>query len=188
MGKLTQEILNSPHRIAMPLVSLPGAKLTHRATSDLFESAEYQFQAQLAVRDTLNTGVLMTAMDLSVEAEAFGANVQLGENEVPTIVGRIVSSLDEINNLDIPAIGSGRTAVYLETARKLSCASGRNIVVGCMIGPFSLAGRVFGVSEALEATALEPEWIIALLEKTTAFLIDYARAFKDTGASGIIIA
>ncbi len=172
----------------MPLVSLPGAKLIHCATSDIFEDAEYQSQAQLALRGALNTTVLMTAMDLSVEAEAFGANVRREGNEVPTVTGRLVSSRDEICSLVVPAIGNGRTAIYLETARKLSAAPGSHIVLGCMIGPFSLAGRLFGVSEALETTALEPEWISALLEKTTAFLIDYARAFKEAGANAIIIA
>ncbi len=172
----------------MPLVSLPGAKLIYRATRDLFGDAEHQSQSQLALRETLNTTILMTAMDLSVEAEAFGAHVRREEDEVPTITGRLVSSRDEIYNLGIPAIGGGRTGTYLETARKLSSAPGHHIVLGCMIGPFSLAGRLFGVSETLEATALEPEWICILLEKTTSFLIDYARAFKEIGASGIIIA
>ena len=188
MGRLTQEILHSPRRIPMPLVSLPGAKLIHRTACDLFENAEHQSQAQLALRDALNTTVLMTAMDLSVEAEAFGANVRREGNEVPTITGRLMSSLDEINNLRVPPIGTGRTGIYLETARKLSAAPGSHIVLGCMIGPFSLAGRLFGVSETLEATALEPEWITVLLEKTTSFLIDYAQAFKAAGANAIIIA
>jgi uroporphyrinogen decarboxylase len=172
----------------MPLVSMPGAQLINRGTRDLFENAEYQSQAQLAVRDALNTTVLMTAMDLSVEAEAFGANVRSEENEVPTITGRLVSSRDQIYNLCVPPIGSGRTGIYLEAARKLAAARGPHIVLGCMIGPFSLAGRLFGVSETLETTALEPEWISVLLEKTTSFCIDYARAFKEAGVSGIIIA
>ena len=35
---------------------------------------------------------------------------------------------------------------------------------------------------------LEPEVIHILLEKITGFLIDYALAFKEAGANGIIIA
>ncbi len=172
----------------MPLVSLPGARLIRRRTRALFEDAEYQTQAQLALSSALNTRVLMTAMDLSVEAEAFGAPVRREENEVPTIAGRLVSSRDGIYSLGVPAVGCGRTSTYLEAARKLLAAPGPHIVLACMIGPFSLAGRLFGVSETLETTALEPEWISVLLEKTTSFLIDYARAFKETGISGIIIA
>jgi uroporphyrinogen decarboxylase len=57
-----------------------------------------------------------------------------------------------------------------------------------MIGPFSLAGRIFGVSEALEATLSSPELLIALLEKATAFLCQYAVAFREAGACGVIMA
>jgi len=57
-----------------------------------------------------------------------------------------------------------------------------------MIGPFSLAGRLYGVSETLLATAAAPETIGGLLEKVTGFLLSYAAAFKSAGASGVIIA
>ncbi len=40
-------------------------------------------------------------------------------------------------------------------------------MLGGLIGPFSLAGRLFGVSESLELTLTEPETTKALLEKTT---------------------
>jgi uroporphyrinogen decarboxylase len=57
-----------------------------------------------------------------------------------------------------------------------------------MIGPFSLTGRLFGVSESLLATASEPDVVNTLLEKVTGFLLSYAAAFKSAGASAIIIA
>ena len=60
--------------------------------------------------------------------------------------------------------------------------------MGGMIGPFSLAGRIFGVSEALEATVADPELILEMLEKATDFLAAYARAFRDLGAIGVIMA
>jgi uroporphyrinogen decarboxylase len=57
-----------------------------------------------------------------------------------------------------------------------------------MIGPFSLAGRLFGVSETLLATASGPEVLAPLLDRVTGFLLAYAAAFKSAGASGVIIA
>ena len=58
---------------------------------------------------------------------------------------------------------------------------------GC-IGPFSLAARLTGVSEAMELTATEPELMHLLLEKSTAFLASYVRAFRAAGACGVIMA
>jgi len=62
------------------------------------------------------------------------------------------------------------------------------MVLAGMIGPLSLAGRLFGVSEALLATATDPAMILVLIEKATSYLRSYARAFKEAGAHGVIIA
>ena len=56
------------------------------------------------------------------------------------------------------------------------------------LGPFSLAARLVGVSEAMELTLTEPGLMRTLLEKCTAFLTAYARAFKAAGADGLIMA
>jgi uroporphyrinogen decarboxylase len=62
------------------------------------------------------------------------------------------------------------------------------LVLGGMIGPLSLAARLFGVSETLTETADHPEMVHALLDKAAAFLTAYAQAFKAAGAQGVIVA
>jgi uroporphyrinogen decarboxylase len=57
-----------------------------------------------------------------------------------------------------------------------------------MLGPFSLAARLYGVSEALGLTLEDPELTRLLLERSTAFLVAYARAFKAAGADGVVMA
>ena len=57
-----------------------------------------------------------------------------------------------------------------------------------MIGPFSLAGRLTDVNEMMFLLMDEPEMVHALLEKTTEFLISYAKAFKAAGADGVFMA
>ena len=148
-----------------------------RTVRDILTRATHQYVAQIALSETVGSSVLMTAMDLSAEAEAFGATIRMDDNEVPAVTGRLVTSAQEIESLSLPAPGTGRTRVYLETAHRLSGEHGTPLVLGGMIGPFSLAGRLFGVSEALEATMTGPETMVALLEKTTSFLVMYARAF-----------
>lgn len=44
------------------------------------------------------------------------------------------------------------------------------------------------MSEALEPTLSDPDLMLALLERTTRLLVGHARAFRDTGASGVIVA
>jgi uroporphyrinogen decarboxylase len=61
-------------------------------------------------------------------------------------------------------------------------------VLGGVIGPFSLAGRLFGVSEILELSLTDPDLAERLLEKATRFLIEYVQAFRDQGVAGVIMA
>jgi uroporphyrinogen decarboxylase len=76
----------------------------------------------------------------------------------------------------------------LETVRRLRALPDRPLVVAGCIGPFSLAARLTGVSEAMELTLTEPELMHALLEKSSVFLSAYLRAFQEAGADGVIMA
>jgi uroporphyrinogen decarboxylase len=181
-------VMNSPKRIAMPIGVYAGLEMTGATVRDAVSSAQAQFEAQSALHEHFHTPILLTAMDLSAEAETFGCQIRMTEDEIPTVIGRRATSLAEIQALPTPEPGDKRTRVHLETARSLTRLGNEFPVLGGLIGPFSLAGRIFGVSEALEATMTEPEMITALLEHATAFLIAYAKAFREIGAAGVIMA
>jgi len=127
-------------------------------------------------------------MDLTVEAEAFGANVLFEENVIPTVVGRIVSDYESVASLPIPSLLSGRIPEYLKAdtliAQKIE---DKPVFAGC-IGPFSLAGRLFDLSEMMMAMYIEPDTVNLLLEKCTVFLTEYVKAIKATGVDGVIMA
>jgi uroporphyrinogen decarboxylase len=65
---------------------------------------------------------------------------------------------------------------------------GKQFVLAGMVGPFSLAARLYDVSQALALTIEDPAFMHLLLEKSTAFLTAYAQAFKAAGADGVIMA
>ena len=188
MGTLSETILSYPHRLAMPIATYPGAHLIGTDVRALVSNAAAQAEAQEAFHERFHTPFVMSAMDLSVEAEAFGSTVLITDDEVPTVTGRLVTDREGIERLAVPALGTKRTRVYLDTIRLLTHLTGEPLILGGLIGPFSLAGRLFGVSEALMLTAAEPDMLTKLLEKTTAFLKSYALAFKEAGANGIVMA
>jgi uroporphyrinogen decarboxylase len=188
MKPLTQRVFSTPTRLAIPVLTFPGGQLTGDSVHTMVHSPAAQIKAQMALRDRYHTAALLSAMDLSAEAEEFGAAVQFADDEVPTVTGRLLTDGAGVERLQVPAVGTKRTRVYLETIEGLARHRGEEIVLAGLIGPFSLAGRLFGVSEALLATATEGELIAPLVEKTTAFLTAYARAFKDAGADGLIMA
>jgi uroporphyrinogen decarboxylase len=172
----------------MPIGVYAGLEMTGAGVRDAVTSPSVQAEAVLALHERFRTPVMLTAMDLSAEAEAFGCELRMPGDEVPTVVGRRVTSAAELASLPDPRPGDGRTRVHLEAARLLAAHASGVPVLGGMIGPFSLAGRLFGVSEALEATLTDPDLMLALLERATRLLVDYARAFREAGASGVLLA
>lgn len=183
-----QLVLDSPHRLALPIATYPGLALTGAKVSDIVTNARAQLEAQTALRERYASPFALSAMDLSAEAEAFGCSLMLSDAEIPTVTGRLVTSLAEAQTLAIPQPGDRRTAVYLDAVGLLRHLPGDPFVFGGCIGPFSLAARLVGVSEALELTVTEPDLMHTVVEKSAVFLGNYLKAFRAAGAQGIIMA
>lgn len=66
-------------------------------------------------------------MDLTVEAEAFGADILFTDNDVPTVVGRLVSNAEEIEALKVPSLLSGRIPEYLKANKQVAAHSDRPV-------------------------------------------------------------
>lgn len=172
----------------MPIAVYPGRAITGARVADLVTDPGAQFRAQAALHERFHTRIVLSAMDLSAEAEAFGCTLYAAPDEIPSVTGRLVTDLSQARRLAIPIPGDKRTAVYLETVRRLRQLPDRPLVLGGCIGPFSLAARLAGVSEAMELTVTEPDLIHVLLEKSAEFLAMYLRAFRQAGADGVIMA
>jgi uroporphyrinogen decarboxylase len=178
-----------PGRLAMPLCAYSGLAITGESVEDLVSVPGSQFKAVMALQDRYGTPVLLTAVDTTVEAEAYGAEVKLADREAPVLVGRPVTSAADIASLADPVPGDARTRVPLETAWRLTAEVGESVpVLGAMLGPFTLATHLFGPQETLAAVAADPDTIEALLDTVTGFLCRYALEFRETGAWGILVA
>jgi uroporphyrinogen decarboxylase len=187
-SRLTRYILEAPSRLVMPIGVYAGLPLTGASVRQVVSDAQAQTEAVLALHEHCRLDFLLTAMDLSAEAETFGCTIRMDNAEIPTVIGRLVTDAAGIDALPAPQPGDARTAIHLATVGNLVRAVSGRPILGGMIGPFSLAGRLFGVSELLEAAALEPELVERLLDKVTPFLTAYARAFRAAGAWGVVMA
>lgn len=188
MSRFTDLALASGRPLAMPVATFPGAKACGRSIRQMATDPRIQAEVSMALRERLGLHFWQSAMDLSVEAEAFGSQVRMTDDEVPTVLSRRVVDAEGVRALAVPAIGSGRTQVYLDTIGILASQPGDPFVVGGCIGPFTLAGRLFGVSESLEFAMNDPEATEELVEKATEFLIGYVRSFKAAGAKALFMA
>ncbi len=188
MAQWITDILQSPLRVAMPIMTHPGIELTGKRVVDAVTDGQTHFEAIKAVVQTYGMAACTVIMDLTVEAEAFGAPVDFPDDEVPHVTGRLVSGADDVSRLQVPSLTAGRVPEFLKANRlAAACFTDRPVFAGC-IGPYSLAGRLYDMSEIMVAIYIEPDVIQALLEKCTQFLLAYCQALKATGATGVIMA
>ena len=156
--------------------------------SELISDSDKQAQGMKLVADATDSAASVSLMDLSVEAECFGATICVSDDEVPTVKGRLINDMDEAEALKVPAVGSCRSGLYVDSIKKASeLITDRPIFAGT-IGPFSLAARLLDVSEIMVDCYDDPDMVHLVLEKATAFLIEYSKAYKAAGAHGIMMA
>lgn len=172
----------------MPIASFPGGQITGATVRHMVTEAAAQAEAVLALHERFRTGVMLTCMDLSLEAEAFGAEVQFGDDEVPTVVGQRIRDLTEIHRLPIPPVGAARTGMALRVVGELVRRKPGVDVLAGVTGPFSIASRLLGVSEALLLTLEEPAQVRTLVDRCAIFLEGYIKALRDAGAVGVFMA
>lgn len=188
MKKWINEYISAPEKKGIPILSFPGMQLIGASVEELVKDGHLQAKCMEAIAKRFDTGAAVSLMDLSVEAEAFGSPVRYSADDVPTVYAALIHDEEEAEALEIPKVGAGRTGECIkgiEEASKL--ITDRPIFAG-IIGPYSLAGRMLDMTEIMILCYEEPELVEMVLEKATSFLIEYAKAFKEAGANGIVVA
>ena len=182
MNSWVLDLKNNKRNI--PILSFPVIQLMGCSLKEFLNDSTLQAEGMKIVSERCDTGVGIGMMDLSIEAECFGANIRFEDNEIPTVIGALVE--DDASDLEVPEV-SKRALVYIDAIKKAKVLMDKPIFPG-MIGPFSLAGRLLEVSEALALCYEDPDLVHEVLEKATEFLIKYGKEFKKAGAMGVIMA
>lgn len=188
MKEWLNELREAETKKAMPILSFPAVQLMGISVKELISNSDRQAEGMVWIAERVDAAASVSLMDLSVEAECFGSQIVVSEDEVPTVKGSIVSDLEDVEKLQIPPVGAGRTDIYIDAVRKAVEKIHDRPVFAGMIGPYSLAGRLLDVTEIMFYCYDEPEMVALLLDKVTEFLISYGKAYKETGANGIMLA
>lgn len=188
MKQWAADLMAAPVKKPLPLLSFPCVQLMDITVRQLIGDSALQAKGMKLVAARVAASASVSLMDLSVEAEAFGSAIHISEEEVPTVVGAIVSEEEEADALQIPPVGAGRTGLCVEAVRQAALEITDRPVLAGVIGPYSLASRLMDVSEAMIYCYEEPDMVHTVMEKCTAFLVEYCRAFREAGANGVVMA
>lgn len=187
MKKKAMQFLQNKEE-TVPVLSFPCVQLLGISVRELLSSARTQARGMNAVYEKCPVGAVMSMMDLSVEAEAFGAKVLFGDMDVPVVTKGIIDDIEQVSGIAVPSVDGGRTAICADAIR-LAKQSITDVPVFCgCIGPYSLAGRLFDMTELMYACFDDEENTLLLLEKATQFIIEYIKLLKEAGADGVMLA
>lgn len=187
MKKWVESIMTQNKRVIIPLMAQKGIEILNCPMNEAVNNADILYKSAIEQDVKFPAEAICLIMDLSVEAEAFGALIQFAKDEIPSVKKRLLQSCNDIVDLQVPSLDVGRIPKYIDSAKLVSQHSTKPVFAGC-IGPYSLAGRLLDISEIMLAIYLEPEKIKILLDKCTNYLIAYCLALKQVGANGVVMA
>ena len=181
-------VLKNRHRLAIPIMTHPGIEICGYTVKDTVTDGRRHAEAILALDKRFPADACTVIMDLTVEAEAFGAKVIFPENEIPCIEEPVVHDIHEVEMLQVPSLDAGRISEYiLANSTVAAQLKDKPLFAGC-IGPFSLAGRLMGMTELMMAIYTDRNMVTMLLGKCAEFITEYCKALKNAGANGVIMA
>lgn len=189
MDEWSQEIIEAKDRRIMPVLYFPCLPLTGMGVIETVNDGKKMAETMAATIEKYPTMIVgMTGMDLSVDSEAFGAKVIFKDNEAPSVKDPILETVEDIHNLKVPDVHSGRVDIFLDAITEAQKLITDRPIFGGQLGPFSLAANLLEVQQALMMTMKEPDAMLELLDKCTEFLIARALEYKKVGANGIFLA
>ena len=188
MKQWAKELIANKKVAAIPIMTHPGIELIGKNVRDAVTDGQIHYEAIKALYEKYPSAASCVIMDLTVEAEAFGAEVIFPENEVPSVTGRLLTDETAIEMLQVPDVNTARIPEYLK-ANRLAAEhlTDRPVLAGC-IGPYSLAGRLYDMSEIMMLIYINPDAAKMLLAKCSEFITNYCLALKEAGANGVVMA
>ena len=188
MKRWVADVIRQREVTALPVMTHPGIEMNGHTVREAVSNGRVHYEAVMTLTRRYPAVAAATIMDLTTEAEAFGAEIAFSDEAVPAVVGHMLPDVESINRLQVPSLSAGRIPQYL----KANLLAAREIIdrplfAGC-IGPFSLAGRLYDMSGIMMLIYENPDAAHTLLAKCTQFIEKYCQALKQTGANGVMMA
>ena len=190
MKQWVADIIQQQEVAAIPVMTHPGIEHNGHTVRQAVSDGRIHYEAVMKLNEMYPSAAACTIMDLTAEAEAFGAQIAFSDDAVPAVASRLLPDAKSIYDLQVPSLSAGRIPQYLKAnlmAAKAMNNSPKPLFAGC-IGPFSLAGRLYDMSDIMVLIYENPDAAHTLLDKCTKFIEKYCEALKLTGANGVLMA
>lgn len=167
----------------IPQVFGHAATLAGVALGEYVRSGEVLARCQIRALKHYNYDAVFALMDTSVETEATGSVLTYRQDQYPSVRTYALSDGADPEGVSVPdPHRAGRMPELLEAARILRREVGDDVlVVGCVLGPMTLATQLLGIEAALYLAIDEPERFSCLLDLATDIAIQFGISQIEAG-------
>ena len=125
---------------------------------------------------------------MTVEAEALGADVEMGDRFTePHVTAPVFKSVKEFEKFAAYDFSKGRIKVVLDTIAAIKEKDSECPVIGNLTGPFSLAGSLIEMSEVLKSLRRDPQSVHDMMTRISDLQAEFGRKMVEAGADFICI-
>ncbi len=161
-----------------------AAVLTGVALGEYVRDGELLARCQIKALEHYGYDAVFAVMDVNVETEAVGSALEYRVDNYPFVKSYALSEITDLDSLSVPdPYDAGRMPELLKAVTILRREVGDEVlVVGCVLGPITLATQLLGIKKALYLAIDKPESFDRLLDFSTDVIIRFGTAQIEAGA------
>lgn len=177
-------------RIAIvPLIFAHSAIISNVPICDYLRDGKLLAECQIKAFQKYGHDAIFAIMDAFVETEALGSILEFRKDHYPIIKKYALSNPSELENLSLPVpYKTKRMPEVLKAIRILRKKYNDEVfIIGCVLGPMSLAMQLFGPEKTLFLSIDDPEKFSQILEFSKKVSIEFGKAQIEAGIHLLVL-
>ena len=160
------------------------AVIAGKTIRDYVTSGSELADCQIKALERYGYDAVFAVMDVNIETEALGSRLVYRSHDYPYVRDHAFTKTTNLEAVSVPDPSSaGRMPEILEALRIMRRETGGEVlVVGCVLGPMTLATQLVGMEEALYMAIDDPAGFEKLLDFSTRVAIRFGAAQVEAGA------
>jgi uroporphyrinogen decarboxylase len=161
-----------------------AAVLADVPLTDYLQDGKVLARCQLHALRLYGYDAVFSVMDVNVETEAAGSSLRYPRHQYPVVERYVLSEQANWDGLAVPdPTRAGRMPEMLKALSILRRELGDEVVVvGCILGPFTLATQLLGMERTLYLAIDDPVRLAQLMDFATEVVIRFGKAQLQSGA------
>lgn len=158
----------------LPLIGTYLTKVSQSTIEETYQDPGILYQSLRDTQALLNYDVVVTPLDVTLEAEAFGCSLSWSQGGTPVIQDYLPTESPVKNNEEW--LNNGRIPIFIEAIKRFAEVEGKKIpVIASITGPLTVSQQIYG------------EHNQNCMDGIVQSLISLVKAYADAGVDGIMI-